>query len=104
MPSPAGRLRKASRKFFLCSEFRRIVQLIVSLIFIGFPIALVLAWAFELTGEGLKRTEDAHFARPRAKSHAWIYVAVIGAVLSFGLFFLGRDTAGPAQHQRSRLR
>ena len=75
-----------------------IVQLIVLLIVIGFPIALVLAWAFELTGEGLKRTEEADFARPRAKSHAWIYVAVIGAFLSIGLFFLGRYTAGPAQH------
>ncbi|HEY4638511.1 MAG TPA: hypothetical protein VIG87_01220, partial [Candidatus Udaeobacter sp.] len=75
-----------------------VIQLIVLLMVIGFPIALVLAWAFELTGEGLKRTEDAHFARTRAKSHAWIYVAVIGAVLSIGLFFLGRYTAGPAQH------
>jgi TolB-like protein/Tfp pilus assembly protein PilF len=75
-----------------------VVQLIVLLIVIGFPIALVLAWAFELTGEGLKRTEDADRARPRAKSHAWVYVAVIGAVLSIGLFFLGRYTAGPAQH------
>ena len=75
-----------------------VVQLIVLLIVIGFPIALVLAWAFELTGEGLKRTEDADRARPRAKSHAWIYVAVIGAVLSIGLFFLGRYTAGPTQH------
>jgi len=75
-----------------------IVQLIVLLIVIGFPIALVLAWAFELTGEGLKRTEDADFARPREKSHAWIYVAVIGAVLAIGLFFVGRYTAGPAQH------
>ena len=35
-----------------------IIQLIVLLIVIGFPIALVLAWAFELTPEGLKRTED----------------------------------------------
>ncbi len=75
-----------------------IVELIVLLIVIGFPIALVLAWAFELTGEGLKRTEDADCARPREKSHAWIYVAVIGAVLSIGLFFLGRYSAGPAQH------
>src|SRR6476661_6848972 len=75
-----------------------VVQLIVLLIVIGFPIALVLAWAFELTGEGLKRTEDADFARPRAKSQAWIYVAVIGAVLSIGLFFLGRYSAVPTQH------
>ena len=70
-----------------------IIQLIVLLIVIGFPIALVLAWAFELTPEGLKRTEDADLVRPRAKSQAWIYVAVIGAVLSIGLFFAGRYTA-----------
>ena len=75
-----------------------VVQLIVLLIVIGFPIALVLAWAFELTGEGLKRTEDADRARPRAKSHAWIYVAAIGAVLSSGLFFLGRYSVAPTQN------
>jgi hypothetical protein len=34
------------------------VRLVVLLIAIGFPIALVIAWAFELTPEGLKRTED----------------------------------------------
>src|SRR5213595_787539 len=34
------------------------LRLIVLAIVIGFPIALVLAWAFELTPEGLKRTED----------------------------------------------
>ena len=75
-----------------------VVQLIVLLIVIGFPIALVLAWAFELTGEGLKRTEDADRARPRARSHAWIYVAAIGALLSIGLFFLGRYSAAPTQN------
>src|SRR5438094_5515333 len=70
-----------------------IIQLIVLLIVIGFPIALVLAWAFELTPEGVKRTEDADLTRPRPKSQAWIYVAVIGAVLSIGLFFVGRYTS-----------
>src|SRR5438132_11582520 len=34
------------------------VRLVVLLIVIGFPIALVLAWAFELTPEGIKRAED----------------------------------------------
>ena len=32
------------------------VRLVVLAIVIGFPIALVIAWAFELTPEGLKRT------------------------------------------------
>ncbi len=35
------------------------VRLIVLFIVIGFPVALVLAWAFELTPEGIKRTESA---------------------------------------------
>jgi len=34
------------------------LRLIVLAIIIGFPIALVIAWTFELTPEGIKRTED----------------------------------------------
>ena len=35
------------------------VRLVVLLLIIGFPIALILAWAFELTPEGIKRAEFA---------------------------------------------
>jgi len=70
------------------------IRLIILLVAIGFPIALVIAWAFELTPQGIKRTEDVD---PRAghvsKNRAWIYVAVIGAAFSVGLFFIGRHTA-----------
>jgi TolB-like protein/cytochrome c-type biogenesis protein CcmH/NrfG len=70
------------------------VRLIVLLIVIGFPIALVIAWAFELTPQGLKRTEDVDLAAPsRRKSYAWIYVVVVGAAFSIGLFFIGRYSA-----------
>ncbi|MGA7274700.1 MAG: sigma-70 family RNA polymerase sigma factor [Candidatus Udaeobacter sp.] len=34
------------------------VRLVVLLLIIGFPVALILAWAFELTPEGIKRTVD----------------------------------------------
>src|SRR2546429_5830803 len=80
-----------------------VIRLIVLLIIIGLPIALVLAWMFELTPEGLKRTEtaDAMPATARKRKYVWIYVVVIGAILSIGLFFLGRytalDTARPAR-------
>src|SRR5256885_11646911 len=74
-----------------------IVRLVIVLVAIGFPIALVIAWAFELTPEGLKRTEVADAAvAPRSSHRAWIYVVVIGGILSIGLFFLGRYTAGNA--------
>src|SRR6476646_892720 len=70
------------------------VRLVVLAIVVGFPIALVIAWAFELTPEGLKRTEDVSaVAAERGKSHAWIYVVAIGAALSIGLFLLGRYSA-----------
>ena len=34
------------------------VRLVVLLLVIGFPVAVILAWAFELTPEGIKRAED----------------------------------------------
>ncbi len=72
-----------------------VVRLVIVLIAIGFPIALVIAWAFELTPDGLKRTEDVDPSDKRAsKKHAWIYVVAIGAAISVALFFLGRYTAG----------
>ena len=69
-------------------------RLVVLAIIIGFPVALVIAWAFELTPEGLKRTEDVDLAAlARTKSHTWIYVVIVGVLLSFFLFFVGRYTA-----------
>jgi len=71
------------------------IRLIILLVAIGFPIALVIAWAFELTPEGLKRTEDVELPPGSgSKNRTWIYVALIGAALSVGLFFIGRYTAG----------
>jgi TolB-like protein/Tfp pilus assembly protein PilF len=67
------------------------IRLIVLLIILGLPIAMILAWMFELTPEGVKRTEtaDAMPGIARRKKHAWIYIVVIGALFSIGLFFLG---------------
>src|SRR3989442_172620 len=70
------------------------VRLIVLFIVLGFPIALIIAWAFELTPEGLKRTEFAdELPKKSARSHAWIYVVIIAGAISVGLFFLGRYTS-----------
>ena len=70
------------------------VRLVVLLIVVGFPIALVIAWAFELTPGGIKRTEEADRAYPgRSRGRAWIYVVISAGLLSAGLFFLGRYTA-----------
>ncbi len=70
-----------------------IVRLVVLLILIGFPLALAIAWAFELTPEGIRRTETAGSEAGRPRNHTWIYVVAVAAVLSISLFFLGRFTA-----------
>src|SRR6266566_6333210 len=72
------------------------IRLIVLLIIIGLPIALILAWMFEITPQGIKRTEDVDLvaAVQQPKKRTWIFVAIIGALVSIGLFLLGRFSAG----------
>ncbi|MCL7928336.1 MAG: hypothetical protein M8841_11170, partial [marine benthic group bacterium] len=35
------------------------LRIVVALLLLGFPVALVLAWAFELTPEGVRKAESA---------------------------------------------
>jgi TolB-like protein/cytochrome c-type biogenesis protein CcmH/NrfG len=72
-----------------------VVRLVIVLVAAGFPIALVIAWAFEITPEGIKRTEDVDLAASarQPRKYTWIFVVIVGAALSIGLFFIGRYTA-----------
>ncbi len=70
-----------------------VLRVFIAAIVAGFPIALVIAWAFEVTPEGIKRTEVADARREHSRGRVWIYVVVISAALSVALFLLGRFTA-----------
>src|SRR5215467_8396855 len=69
------------------------IRLVIVVTAIGFPVALIIAWAFELTPEGVKRTDAADAVGQRSRGSLWIAVIAIAAALSLGLFFLGRYTA-----------
>src|SRR5207249_1114670 len=56
-----------------------IVRLIVVLIVIGFPIALIFAWAFEITPEGLKRAEEADAMPSSARPPNVTYAKLAGS-------------------------
>jgi TolB-like protein len=74
------------------------VRLVVLLLALGFPVALIFACAFELTPEGIKRTESAdELPKKSARSRAWLYVVVVAAAISVSLFFFGRHTATSEQ-------
>lgn len=76
------------------------VDLVVWLILLGFPIAIVFAWAFEQTPEGWKRTEKADpgeietmVAQPISKRWPAGLLALLGAALLLGGWWIGRETA-----------
>jgi adenylate cyclase len=59
------------------------LQAFATLVILGFPIALVLAWAFELTPEGVRRTADValdpSLAAPPGRRLDFIIIAVLVA-------------------------
>src|SRR5437870_5808837 len=80
------------------------IRLVIMLLALGFPIAMILAWAFELTPEGLRRTEFADELPTKApRNRAWIYVVIIAGAISASLFFLGRYTATKKQSGSAEL-
>jgi TolB-like protein/Tfp pilus assembly protein PilF len=78
-----------------------IIRSIVVLIIVGLPVALVLAWMFEITPEGIKRTGAADAVGQHSRGHTWIYIVVVAAAFSIGLFFLGRYSAGNKESGRT---
>ena len=64
------------------------VRLVVLLLILGFPIALILSWAFEITPEGIKREEDVapnESITPRT-GRKLIGITIALAVMATGLF------------------
>jgi len=75
------------------------VRLVVLLLILGFPVTLVLSWAFELTPEGIKRESDVEpgqsVARPTGRRI--VGLTIVAALLAAGLFAfqLLRSKSGP---------
>ena len=75
-----------------------LTRAVALILILGFPIALVMAWAFELTPEGMKRTEDpteaeieAIVAQPRSRRWPSGVLALAGiSALVVGAFFVLR--------------
>ena len=61
------------------------VRFVVIALAIGFPIAMLLAWVYEFTPEGVVRTEDLHPAQARSAQRVTgrilDFIIIIGALL-----------------------
>lgn len=81
-----------------------LTTVVVVLALVGFPVALVIAWAFESSSHGIERTMVADAFKRHSQGRAWIYVTIIGAAASIGLFFLGRYSARTARFASDEIR
>ncbi|HSM09235.1 MAG TPA: adenylyl cyclase, partial [Gemmatimonadota bacterium] len=79
------------------------LSLVVGLLLLGFPVALVLAWAFEVTPDGVQKAEpaapgeiEAIVAQPASSRWPAGLLALAGAALLFGGWWMGRSTAADA--------
>ncbi len=57
------------------------IRLVIGLVFLAFPIALLLAWAFEMTPAGIQRTQELAAGAPVARSSGRKRAAMILAIV-----------------------
>lgn len=77
------------------------LSMITVLVLLGLPVALILAWAFQMTAEGVRRTDaasdeeiEAIVAQPASKRWPAGLLALAGvAALVAGAWWVGRQTA-----------
>jgi len=74
------------------------VRLVVLLLILGFPVALILSWVFELTPEGIKReSEVAHEqSKTRHTGRRIIGLTIVVAVIAAGLLVFQLLRSKPA--------
>lgn len=67
------------------------IRLVIVLVLLGFPLALVLAWAFELTPDGIKRSANA--GRPAPPRHRILSIIMLMVAAAIALWlFAGRPS------------
>src|ERR1051325_1157752 len=64
-----------------------VMKVFVAMIILGFPIALIFSWAFEITPEGIKREEDvAPNESTKRTGRKIVAITIVVAIIATGLF------------------
>jgi len=78
------------------------IKLVIALVVLGFPIALILAWAFELTPEGIVRADEVDLGKPvtRKTGRKLGTLIAVAALLAAG-FLIFQSTRSKAPLPKS---
>jgi eukaryotic-like serine/threonine-protein kinase len=74
-----------------------VFKTVVGLLMLGFPLALFLSWAYELTPDGVKKAEDlapeeaAEASAPRRRNGSFVWILLLAAAAAAGLTWLAQS-------------
>src|SRR5256886_1595861 len=70
-----------------------VIRVVIALLLIGFPVALVLAWVFDVTSEGIKATPSVASGGHRRRNVLMLAAAGVVISIAAGFFVLPRAAA-----------
>ena len=74
----------------------RVMQMIIVLLVVGLPVSLILAWVFDITADGIKRSQDIDTSQPTLSSvQTFSIVGGMFAVVAVILYLIWPQTSSP---------
>ncbi len=70
-----------------------VIRVVIALLLIGFPVALVLAWVFDMTPQGIKTTQSIASGAHRRRNILMLAAAGVAVSIAAGFFLLPRAAA-----------
>src|SRR5881296_3210761 len=70
-----------------------VIRAVIAVMLVGFPVALVLAWVFDVTPQGIKTTPTAASPKQVRRNIAMLIVAGVAISAGVGFFILPRAVA-----------
>jgi TolB-like protein/Flp pilus assembly protein TadD len=87
-----------------------VMKVFVTAVILGFPVALILAWAFDLTADGIRRSDEAPRTESAAPKRASKWTGIIvaaatlaAALLAFQFMRTGRRPTADASKQTATV-
>src|SRR5258708_1084464 len=77
------------------------LRLVILLLLVGFPIALILAWAFDITAQGIRATPDTAAPMTRRRRNIIMLIATGVIVSAIAGFFLLPPISSPPKPAKS---
>jgi TolB-like protein/Tfp pilus assembly protein PilF len=77
-------------------------RVVVAIAILGFPLALVIAWAFEITPEGVQRTSEREEQKQISERNFWFGTGIITIIILSGWWYLTMESTTSSKSETSQ--